>query len=301
MITALVLSAFIPKAHMAYWVHQIDPFVFRFPFPFFTEGIRWYGVAYLLGFFFTYLFLKLCSQKRRSPLSSQSHESLLISIALGMLMGGRVGYVIFYDFAFWTENPLWIFQFWHGGMSFHGAVIGIAIAIACFSQYHHISFFQLTDLCCVIAPLGIFFGRIANFINGELFGKITTLPWAIRFPQSAISVPIAEIPPRHPSQLYEALLEGLILLFILQRRFWKHPTRIHGRLTADFLCLYSIMRILAEIFREPDAPLLWQLSRGQVLSMGLGFLGIGVYFWTKGQDRKHSTYAMDDSAKGAER
>jgi phosphatidylglycerol:prolipoprotein diacylglycerol transferase len=300
MITALVLLITIPTARMAYWVHQMDPFVFRFPFPFFAEGIRWYGVAYLLGFLFAYFFLKLCSQKRRSSLSPRSNESLLISIALGMLVGGRVGYVIFYDFAFWTEHPLWIFQFWNGGMSFHGAVIGIAIAIACFSQYHHMSFFQLTDLCCVIAPLGIFFGRIANFINGELWGKITTLPWAIRFPQSAISVPIAEIPPRHPSQLYEALLEGLILFLILQRRFWKHPSRIQGRLTADFLCLYSIIRILAEIFREPDAPLLWQLSRGQVLSMGLGFLGIGVYFWTKGQDRKYLICATDGSAKDAE-
>jgi phosphatidylglycerol:prolipoprotein diacylglycerol transferase len=300
MITAPVLSIIIPTAPMAYWVHQLDPFVFRFPFPFFTEGIRWYGLAYLLGFFFAYLFLRLCSRNGRSPLSPRSNESLLVSIALGMLMGGRVGYVIFYDFAFWTEHPLWIFQFWNGGMSFHGAVIGIGIGIAWFSQHHHISFFQLTDLCCAIAPLGIFFGRMANFINGELWGKITNVPWAIRFPQSAASIPIAEIPPRHPSQLYEALLEGLILFFILQRRFWKHPARAYGRLTADFLCLYSIMRIFVEIFREPDAPLLWQLSRGQVLSIGLGFLGLVIYFWTKEQGHRCPTCSTDDSAKDAE-
>ena len=300
MITSLAFSTIIPTAHMAYWVHQIDPFVLRFPFPFFTEGIRWYGVAYLLGFFFAYLFLKLCSRNGRSPLSPRSNESLLISIALGMLVGGRVGYVIFYDFTFWMEHPFWIFQFWKGGMSFHGAVIGVAIAMAWFSKHHPIPFFQLTDLGCVIAPLGIFFGRIANFINGELWGKITTLPWAIRFPQSAISIPLTEIPPRHPSQLYEALLEGLVLFLILQRRFWKHSSRIHGRSTADFLCLYSVMRIFVEIFREPDAPLLWQLSRGQLLSIGFGFLGLGVYFWTKGQGRKNSTCATDGSAKDAE-
>jgi phosphatidylglycerol:prolipoprotein diacylglycerol transferase len=301
MSTALIFSTIIPTAYMAYWVHQMDPFVFRFPFPFFTEGIRWYGVAYLLGFFFAYLFLKFCSRNGRSSLSPRSNESFLIFIAFGMLLGGRIGYVIFYDFAFWMEDPLWIFQFWNGGMSFHGAVIGIAIAIACFSKHHHVSFFQLTDLCCVTAPLGIFFGRIANFINGELWGKVTQVPWAVRFPQSVISWnSIFEIPPRHPSQLYEAVLEGLILFFILQRRFWKHPSRPQGQLTADFLCIYSAMRIFVEIFREPDAPLLCLLSRGQVLSLFLGILGIGTHLWLKARDHKNSTCPMDGSAEDAE-
>ncbi|MDR0445174.1 MAG: prolipoprotein diacylglyceryl transferase [Puniceicoccales bacterium] len=284
----------------AYWVHQLDPFVFRFPSSFFTEGIRWYGVAYLLGLLSAYVFFNMCSRKGRSPLSVPENESFLVAIALGILFGGRTGYVIFYDFAFWKGHPLWIFRFWEGGMSFHGAVIGIAIAIMAFSRRYSLSFLQSTDLCCAIAPLGVFFGRLANFINGELWGKVTTLPWAIRFPQSVAPLtPIAEIPPRHPSQLYEALLEGILLFLLLQRTFWKSPSRTYGKLTADFLCFYSFVRYFAEIFREPDAPTLYQLSRGQVLSLFLALVGIILYAYLEVRDRRRPTNSRDDSAEGA--
>ncbi|MDR3143398.1 MAG: prolipoprotein diacylglyceryl transferase [Puniceicoccales bacterium] len=284
---------------LAYWVHRIDPFVLRFPFPCFIEGIRWYGFAYVLGFLAAHLFSLLCARQGRLSLSGRERESLLMALALGILIGGRMGYAFFYDFTFCKQDPLWIFQFWNGGMSFHGAVIGAGLALAILAKKKDFPFLPLTDEVCAIAPLGIFFGRIANFINGELWGKITSVPWAIRFPQSVAScTPIAAIPPRHPSQLYEALLEGGLLLLLLQRKFWKYPARPQGYLTADFLYLYALMRIFVEIFREPDAPLWGPFSRGQVLSLGLGILGIGLRFWAEGLGRGSSIDSRDGSAGG---
>ncbi|MDR0728417.1 MAG: prolipoprotein diacylglyceryl transferase [Puniceicoccales bacterium] len=285
---------------LAHWVHRIDPFALRFPFPCFLEGIRWYGLAYVLGFLAAYLFFLLCTRRDRLSLSGRDRESLLLALGLGILVGGRVGYVLLYDFAFWRREPLWIFQFWNGGMSFHGAVTGAGLALALLARRKHLPLLPLADAVCAIAPLGIFFGRIANFINGELWGKITGVPWAIRFPQSvAPATPIAAIPPRHPSQLYEAVLEGGLLLLMLQRRFWKYPARPRGRLTADFLCLYALLRTFAEIFREPDAPLWGPFSRGQVLSLGLGILGIGLRLWVGGPGRGPSIGSRGDSAGDA--
>ncbi|MDR2377290.1 MAG: prolipoprotein diacylglyceryl transferase [Puniceicoccales bacterium] len=288
-----------PKC-LAHWVHRIDPFILRFPFPCFLEGIRWYGLAYVFSFLAAHFFFLLCARRGRLSLSGRDGESLLVTLGLGILIGGRMGYVFLYDFAFWRQEPLWIFQFWSGGMSFHGAVIGAGLALALLARKRHLPLLPLADAVCAIAPLGIFFGRIANFINGELWGKITNLPWAIRFPQSvAPATPIAAIPPRHPSQLYEAVLEGGLLLLILQRKFWKYPARSRGCLTADFLWLYALLRIFAEIFREPDAPLWGPFSRGQVLSLGLGILGIGFRLWAGEAGRGPSPGSRDGSTGDA--
>lgn len=252
-----------------FYIVKFDPFAIRFPDGFFLDGIRWYGLAYLAGFVIGYLMLNWYTKAKRSPLSTEENSTLITYLLFGVILGGRLGYMLFYDLPAFAANPLIVFQIWKGGMASHGGFIGVVLAMILFGRLHKVSFFTLADLVVTICTPGIFLGRMANFINGELWGKVSYLPWSMIFPNSAPqSTPIAEIAPRHPSQLYEAGLEGLFLFLFFQWRFWRGKTP-KGEIAGEFLVLYALVRIFCEIFRQPDAgiSLIMGLSRGTFYSI----------------------------------
>jgi phosphatidylglycerol:prolipoprotein diacylglycerol transferase len=258
----------------AYWVDRLSPFLVRFGDNF---GIRYYGLAYLLGFLGASWLLHRYHRAGRSPLGPEQIGDLMLYIVAGVLLGGRLGYFLLYDFRILTEHPQAVLRVWEGGMASHGGFIGVCLAVLWFARKHRVSFFQISDLIVSTVPVGLMFGRIANFINGELWGKSTRVPWAVIFPLSAPpGTPLALIVPRHPSQLYEAALEGAVLLAWMQWRFWRSDvvrTR-PGRLSGEFLIGYAAVRILGECFREPDAPLMFGLSRGTFYSLFLAIAGV---------------------------
>lgn len=257
----------------AFWIHNLDPFLVRFSNSNF--GIRWYGVAYVLGFLVAYYLLHLYYKKKRSPLDPEAQSSFFIALVLGVIVGGRLGYMLFYGWDYLLAHPLNVFKIWEGGMSSHGGFIGVIIAIYWYSHKHSLSFLKLCDMVATLTPPGILFGRIANFINGYLWGKVSDVPWAVIFPGSAPGVPVELIEPRHPSQLYAAFLEGFVLLLYTQIRFWKKsPKTPNGQLAGEFLIGYAILRIFGELFREPDASLILGISRGQFYSIFLILLGV---------------------------
>jgi len=224
--------------------------------------IRWYGLMYLIGFFSSYVLMP--RQRRAEELGIRGGvlQDLIFYLAVGLISGARLGYVLFYQYAnLWEylHRPLEIIAVWHGGMSFHGGLIGSIIAGMIFARRRGISFWDLGDMVIVTAPVGLFFGRLGNFINGELYGRVTSVPWGMVFPDGGPS-------PRHPSQLYEALLEG-VLLFIVLWALRNRPRR-PGSLLCLFMGGYGLMRFVVEFFREPDAHiglLLGVMSMGQVL------------------------------------
>lgn len=265
---------------LATYIHNIDPFLIHFPTSWPINGIRWYGLSYAIGFFIAFLLLKHYQKYHKSPLKAGEEHTLLTYLIFGILLGGRIGYGLLYDFHHTITAPWSLFIPTNGGiagMASHGGFIGAGIAMVLFSYYHKHNIWRISDLIVTLTPPGLFLGRIANFINGELWGKITQMPWGVIFPQSAPPYcPLSLIPARHPSQLYEATLEGLCLGFYLQWRFWKHSPS-PGKLTAEFLILYAFLRIIGECFREPDAPLIFQLNRGIIYSCIMGFLGLVFY------------------------
>jgi len=256
----------------SYWVHDLSPFIVRFSDSF---GIRYYGLAYVLGFFIAALLLHLYWRAGRSALNSKAQSDLLLAVVIGVMLGGRIGYFLLYSPASFLREPLAVPRIWDGGMSSHGGFIGVCLALAWLVRKHKLEWRSTADILVTLAPPGLFLGRIANFINGELWGKVAYVPWAVIFPKSAPDgTPVTEILPRHPSQLYEALLEGLFLTIYTQLRFWRSPvTRERpGQLAGEFLILYAGVRAIGEFFREPDASLLFGLSRGTFYS---SFLVIG--------------------------
>jgi phosphatidylglycerol:prolipoprotein diacylglycerol transferase len=259
-----------------HWVHDLDPRAIRFPDSWPFDGIRWYGVAYVLGFLAVYLALRLYRSHRRLALGNGQIDSLLTYTIVGTVVGGRLGYVLLYEMNILISDPLEIFRIWHGGMSSHGGFVGIALGICLFSRLHRLPAFTVADAIVSVAPLGIFFGRLANFINGELYGRISDVPWAVIFPAAASdgSCSLA----RHPSQIYEALTEGLLLFGYMQAIFWTRKTKMSfaGYPVAKFLIAYSLLRIFCEFFREPDAPLILGLSRGQFYSIFTLLFGCGL-------------------------
>jgi phosphatidylglycerol---prolipoprotein diacylglyceryl transferase len=261
-----------------FWVHDISPFLVQFPdswiWPLGGNGIRWYGLSYICGFIIGYLLLLWFHRRSRSPYGPAQVSDLATYIIIGVMAGGRLGYMLFYDFAAFIHNPLSVFAIWEGGMASHGGILGVAIAVILFARRQKQSILATGDLIACAAPPGLFLGRVANFLNGELWGKPTTVGWGVIFPE-------ADGLPRHPSQLYEAATEGLLLFVYLQLRFWGKlgPRPRAGQLTGEFLLLYSVLRFICEIFREPDAPLLLGLSRGQFYSVmsvaaGLAFIAL---------------------------
>jgi phosphatidylglycerol:prolipoprotein diacylglycerol transferase len=265
-----------PHLFLAYWVDNFSPFVVRFTGNF---GIRYYGLAYLLGFIVGGGLLYRYAHAGRSLVPAAKVADLVTALVIGVLIGGRLGsYLLYGGWQRFSNDPLEIFRVWEGGMASHGGMIGVALALAWFARANKIPFLHLGDLIVSVAPAGLFFGRIANFINGELWGKTTRVPWAVIFPLSEQpGTPIKLMFPRHPSQLYEATLEGLLLFVYLQWRFWKSDvvrTR-PGRLSGEFLVGYALVRIFCEIFREPDegVSLILGLSRGTFYSLFLIAIG----------------------------
>ena len=256
------------NANPAYWVDNLQPVAIHLPGGY---GIRYYALAYLLGFVAAYVMLRRAGRAGRSPLSTSAADDALFALGLGVMIGGRLGYMLLYALPELFLDPLSLFRIWEGGMSSHGGFIGVAAAMWWISRKHHISFRVLGDLLCPAVPFGLLLGRIANFINGELWGRVSYVPWAVVFPHSAPGgAPIGMIAPRHPSQIYEALLEGALLLFYGQWRFWRTAAaRTPGRLSGEFLILYALVRTLCEQFREPDAALILGMSRGTFYSLFL--------------------------------
>ncbi|PPR47679.1 MAG: Prolipoprotein diacylglyceryl transferase [Alphaproteobacteria bacterium MarineAlpha5_Bin9] len=251
----------------------IDPVIFSFSF----IEIRWYGFAYVLGFIIGIYLIKYINKNLSKPINSKFFDDLFIWSILGVIIGGRIGYILFYQTNTILNNPIHIFYIWEGGMSFHGGLIGIIISIFIFSKIKKVNFFYLSDLISIAAPIGIFFGRIANFINVELYGRSTNFPFAIIYPS-------IDGDTRHPSQLYEAFFEGLILfiiLFITSKYFLKN--KMYGVITSLFLIFYGIFRFLLEFLREPDPQIGFLfnfLTLGQILSVPMIMFGI-IILWKK--------------------
>lgn len=261
-----------------YWVHDLSPFLIRFPEnPLGLEGIRYYGLAYLLGFLVAWLLLRIYDAKGKFTIDADKRSTLMTAIIVGVIAGGRVGYILFYDLSAFLQNPFLLLRVDQGGMSSHGGFIGVFLAVVWFSRKYNYPFLKLGDVIVTLAPLGLFFGRIANFINGELWGRVTDVSWAIIFPHSPAAYDVTKhlfvAEPRHPSQLYAAFLEGLLLFFYTQWRLWRtHPKA--GQIGGEFLIGYGIVRIFGELFREPDAALIMGLSRGQFYSIFMIIVGV---------------------------
>ena len=267
-------------------IHNFDPVLVDLGF----LQIRWYSLAYIfgiiLGWIYSIKIIKLITfnEFNFKSIKPQLFDDLIIYLVFGIIFGGRLGYVIFYNLSYYTQNPVEIIKFWEGGMSFHGGVVGVIISIIIFSFNTKTNFFKLSDIVSCAAPIGIFFGRIANFINGELYGKISEAPWAVIFPSGGNLA-------RHPSQLYEAALEGLVL-FILINYFAIKKKLIFksGYISCLFLILYSILRIFSEIFREPDLHLgyfLDYLSLGSLLSIIFLLSGFLIFLFLKNNEKNN--------------
>ncbi len=260
-----------------HWVHDLDPFLIQFSDNF---GIRYYGLAYVLAFVTALWLLAFYRRKGRSSLTPDQESNLFTALILGVMIGGRLGYMFLYNLPEFLANPLVFIRVWEGGMASHGGFAGVFIAALWFCRREKIRLFQLGDVLCTLAPPGLMLGRIANFINGELWGKPSDVPWAVIFPQCALQG--APVVPRHPSQLYEAALEGLLLIVFTQWRFWKtSATRHEGRLTGEFFLLYAVVRMVGEQFREPDASLILGMSRGTFYSIFFAAVGIGLILWSR--------------------
>ena len=258
-----------------YYVHDIDPVLIHIYGDF---GIRYYGLAYLLGFVITAWLLHKYYKAGKSPLNAEAQSTALIVLVMGVLIGGRLGHILLYDFKDTLLDPLNIFRVWEGGMASHGGFAGVIVAGWWLSRHYRIGLSSLWDLLASLAPPGLMLGRIANFINGELWGTPTTVSWAVIFPHSAPpGTPVALIPPRHPSQLYEAALEGLLLMLYTQWRLWRTDAlKSPGRLAGEFLLLYAVVRIIGEQFRAPDSPPILGLNRGIFYSFFLAAAGVGL-------------------------
>lgn len=254
---------------LAFWVDTLDPFLIRFRG---NVGIRYYGLAYALGFVAAAWLLGRYARAGRSLLAPGKIADFMVAVVIGVVVGGRLGSYLLYDsWRTFGADPFGILRVWEGGMSFHGGMVGVVVAVAWFARAEGIPLRHLWDLVASAAPAGLLLGRLANFVNGELWGKPSTVPWAVIFPRSPLP-----LVPRHPSQLYEAGLEGALLFLLLQWRFWRTGVIRDrpGRLSGEFLILYGCARIAGEVFREPDASLILGLSRGTFYSLIM--IGFGI-------------------------
>ena len=239
---------------------NIDPVIVRFG----PLQVRWYGLMYVLGFIATYFLVKHQISRYRLKTLAAHFENLNFVLIISLVVGGRLGYVLFYNLTYYLQHPAEILATWQGGMSFHGALLGILCGGYLYCRKKNLDFLQTADIYVVTIPIGLGFGRLGNFINGELFGRTTSVPWAMIFPAGGPQ-------PRHPSQLYECLLEGLLLFIILwslKNKYWQRSWP-SGTMFAFFLVLYGVFRWFAELFREPDAHIGFVfsvLTGGQILS-----------------------------------
>ncbi|MBA4389791.1 MAG: prolipoprotein diacylglyceryl transferase [Syntrophus sp. (in: bacteria)] len=250
---------------------HIDPVIFKIgPF-----AMRWYGLMYVFGFVSSYLLVVHQMKKKKLEFDREIIDDLFFYLIVGLIIGARFGYVLFYNLPFYLENPLDAFAIWHGGMSFHGGLIGTFVAGYIVIKRKKLNFFATVDLFVPTCPIGIGFGRLGNFINGELFGKTSTVPWAMVFPDGGSA-------PRHPSQLYEMFFEGIVLFIILW--IYKDRKKHEGDVFALFLILYGVFRSFCELFREPDSQLGYffgLLSMGQILSLSMVALGMALKWFVR--------------------
>ena len=245
------------------FIHNLNPIAFEV----FSIKIYWYSLAYIFGFFLGSLYAKKLVNRIHCTLNSEMIDDFLTYAIISVIIGGRIGYVVFYNFNFYLNNPFEIFKIWNGGMSFHGGFLGILVAMIIFSRIKKILFFDLANIVAACVPIGLFLGRIANFVNGELYGIPTNGEWGVVFNE--------ESTPRHPSQIYEAIFEGL-LIFLVLRFFLTKEYFFVFNTCAIFLILYGSFRFLIEFFREPDSHIgyiLELLSIGQLLCLPMIFLG----------------------------
>ncbi|HWV14454.1 MAG TPA: prolipoprotein diacylglyceryl transferase [Cellvibrio sp.] len=239
--------------------------------------VHWYGIMYLLAFASAWLIALYRCKAPYSPVKKTDIENLITYGAFGVILGGRVGYVIFYNFDRWMSDPLWLFRVWEGGMSFHGGLLGVIVAMFIYANRIRVPFVALMDFVAPIVPLGLGFGRLGNFIGQELWGRVSDAPWAMVFPKAGDPAGVA----RHPSQLYQATLEGLVMFVVL---FWfTAKPRPRGAASGLFLVLYASFRSIVENFRQPDADIgfdfLGWVTRGQLLSLPLFILGFGLLIY----------------------
>jgi len=268
------------------FIHNFDPVLIDLGF----FQIRWYSIAYILGILIGWIYANriikstLNNQYNFKQVTTKQFDDLIIYLIIGIIVGGRLGYVIFYNLDYYSQNLLEIFKLWQGGMSFHGGLLGVVISTFVFSKKTQINFFKFSDIISCVAPFGILLGRIANFINGELYGKITTLSWGVIFPNGGNL-------PRHPSQLYEAALEGIFLFLIINYLALKKKFLYRaGYISGIFLILYSILRIFSEVFREPDnhVGLLFNyFSMGTLLSLITIIFGLFIILFIKKNERNN--------------
>ena len=266
-------------------VHNLDPVLIDLG----VFQIRWYSIAYIVGIVLGWIYAvkiieKMASKHNFTPIKQADFDNLIIYLIIGIFFGGRLGYVVFYNFEHYSKNLFEILKLWEGGMSFHGGLLGVIAATIIFSKIRRINFFHFTDIISCVAPIGLFLGRIANFINGELFGKISTLPWAVVFPN-------VDNTARHPSQVYEAILEGIVLFtlinfFALKKKSLLKPGYVSGL----FLIFYSIARIIGENFREPDMHLGYffnYFSMGVLLSFLTFLTGCFILFFIRNNEQNN--------------
>ena len=261
-------------------IHNFDPVIVDFGF----LQLRWYSLSYIAGIIIGWYYLNKVISKLNtenpSIIKYKHIDDFIVYLIIGIILGGRFGYVFFYDLNYFFKNPIEIFLIWNGGMSFHGGLIGVIVSSYLFSKNKKFNFFKLTDMLACASPIGLFFGRIANFINGELYGKATNVPWSVIFPK------IDNIS-RHPSQIYEALLEGIILFILINYLSIKKKFIFKNGFTSSFfLIFYGIFRMISEIYREPDAHLGYffnVLSMGSILSMSMIAFGFTIIFFLKNE------------------
>ena len=251
--------------------------------------LRWYSLAYLAGIFVGYWYLLKLIKQPGAPMARRHADDMVFYAALGIILGGRLGYVLFYNPGYYLENPLDILKLWDGGMSFHGGVLGTTLGILYLARKEGLPWLRMHDYVACCVPFGLFFGRLANFVNHELWGAPTNVPWAVRFPEVVAGL-TALGPPRHPSQLYEAALEGILLFLILAWMFWRTEARYQpGKLVGAFIFFYGIFRFAIEFVREPDTQLVefaeaTGLHMGQWLSLPM-ILG-GLYLMLTAKKRR---------------
>lgn len=258
---------------------EIDPYIISFG----ELGVTWYSLSYVMGILLGWYYASKIISWYDLGISYKNLEDFIVWVIIGVIIGGRLGYVLFYDPIKYYHNPIEILQTYKGGMSFHGGIIGFVLATYLFTKKYNIDFFRFTDICAIVVPIGIMLGRVANFINGELYGRITSMPWGVVFPYSDGNA-------RHPSQIYESLTEGVLLLLILsylaiKRNYIKHK----GIISSLFLMLYAIFRFIIEFFREPDAKVGYifkLITLGQILCVMMFLCGI-IIFLMLGKSNHH--------------
>ncbi|MBS3763033.1 MAG: prolipoprotein diacylglyceryl transferase [Planctomycetes bacterium] len=274
-----------------WWVHDLDPYIVRILGRF---GVRWYGVAYLLGLILGVWLLDRWRRADRLPLKKNELTDFAISLFLGIMIGGRLGFCFFYAPHMTFTNPLFVFKVWHGGMSSHGGMVGLAVACVWFARSRGLNALVLADAVGAVAAIGVIAGRIANFINGELWGRPTKVPWAVIFPRAPLVD--GKMVPRHPSQLYAAALEGVLVLTVALSVHRRH--RRPGLTLGVVLCVYSLARFVDEFWRAPADGTLYfgWMSKGQLLTIPVVLVGAWLLFRSLSRPPDPEAYSLKEES-----